>query len=91
LDNDAKVSTYIYDAFCGRDDRPIHKDLTAHISRTRLVDLITFDRVEFEKTISTNVKKKMRVESKWEVKKLGELVENLDNKRVPLSQRERKK
>lgn len=79
LDNDAKVSTYIYDAFAGKHDRAIHTDLTKHISRVKLVDLITFDRVEFEKTISTNVKKKIRIDSKWDIKKLDDILDLLDS------------
>jgi type I restriction enzyme M protein len=35
-----------------------------------LVDIMTFDRTDFEKVISLMVKKKIRIESKWELKKL---------------------
>lgn len=65
LDNPEKVSTYIYDWFNGNFTREISENLSEHIFRTRLVDLLTFDRVDFEKTISTNIKKKIRYEEIW--------------------------
>ena len=44
-----------------------------NVSRHDLVDMITFDRVDFEKNISLSVKKKVKIESKWELKKLGDV------------------
>jgi len=41
-----------------------------HIFKTKLSDLLTFDRTDFEKTISLNLKKKIRIESKWEIVKI---------------------
>jgi restriction endonuclease S subunit len=35
--------------------------------------MLTFDRVIFEKNISTSVKKKVKIESKWEIVRLGEI------------------
>ena len=58
LDNPEKVSTYIYDGFNDDFTREISENLSEHVFRTKLVDLLTFDRVEFEKTVSTNSKKK---------------------------------
>ncbi len=58
IDNPEKVSTYIYDWFNGDFTREISQNLQEHIFRTRLVDLLTFDRIDFEKIISTNIKKK---------------------------------
>jgi len=39
-----------------------------------LIILITFDRVDFEKSISLSVKKKVKIESKWDVYKLSQLL-----------------
>lgn len=89
FDNPAKASSYIYKAFAGDYDFPIDEAMQNNVSRHNLVDMLTFDRVDFEKNISLSVKKKVKIESKWELKKLGELVENFDGKRVPLSKRER--
>lgn len=67
FDNPTKASTYIYKAFAGDFDFPIDITMQGHVSRHNLVDIMTFDRVEFEKNISLSVKKKVKIESKWEV------------------------
>ena len=89
FDNPAKASTYIYKAFAGDYDFAVDEAMQNNVSRHNLIDMMTFDRVEFEKNISLSVKKKVKIESKWEIKKLGDLVENFDGKRVALSKRER--
>ena len=71
--NPTKASTYIYKAFAGDYDFPIDEAMQNNVSRHDLVDMLTFDRVEFEKNISLSVKKKVKIESKWELKKLGEI------------------
>lgn len=73
FDNPAKASTYIYKAFAGDYDFPIDEAMQNNVSRHDLVDMMTFDRVDFEKNISLSVKKKVKIESKWELKKLGEI------------------
>ncbi len=72
FDNPEKASTYILKAFTNVDFE-IDAKMQNHISQHNLVDMITFDRVEFEKTISLAVKKKVKIESKWGIKKLGEI------------------
>ncbi|HHT9078806.1 TPA: restriction endonuclease subunit S [Flavobacterium psychrophilum] len=72
FDNPEKASTYILKAF-NNVDFDIDAKMQNHIFRHDLVDMMTFDRVEFEKTISTSVKKKVKIESKWEIRKLGEV------------------
>ena len=73
FDNPTKASTYIYKAFAGDYDFPIDEAMQNNVSRHDLVDMMTFDRVDFEKNISLSVKKKVKIESKWELKKLGEI------------------
>ncbi|QQR97804.1 MAG: N-6 DNA methylase [Sphingobacteriales bacterium] len=75
FDNPSKASTYIYKAFAGDFDFEIDETMQNNVSRHNLVDMMTFDRVEFEKNISLSVKKKVKIESKWEVRKLGEVSE----------------
>ncbi len=89
FDNPDKASTYIYKAFQGDTSFPIAETLQKNITRHNLVDMFTFDRVDFEKNISLSVKKKVKVESRWEVVKLGDVVEVLDEKRIPVSKRDR--
>jgi type I restriction enzyme M protein len=74
IDNPQKASTYVYDSFENKHTREIHPELKDHIFRTSLVDLLTFDRSDFEKTISLNLKKKVRIESKWECIKIWDSI-----------------
>ncbi len=73
FDNPEKASTYVYKAFAGDYDFPIDEAMQNNVSRHNLVDMMMFDRVDFEKNISLSVKKKVKIESKWEVVKLSEV------------------
>ncbi|MCB0703125.1 MAG: N-6 DNA methylase [Ignavibacteriae bacterium] len=66
FDNPDKASTYIYKAFNDEYDLDIPEKLRKNISYQNLVDMLTFDRSEFEKSISLSAKKKVKIESKWE-------------------------
>jgi type I restriction enzyme M protein len=70
FDNPTKASSYIYKAFAGDYDFPIDEAMQKNISRHNLIDMLTFDRVDFEKTISLSVKKKVKFESIWGTDKL---------------------
>jgi type I restriction enzyme M protein len=58
FDNPEKAGTYIYQAFQGNFDSEIHESLQQNITRLDLIDMLTFDRVDFEKNISLAIKKK---------------------------------
>ena len=75
FDNPTKASTYIYKAFAGDYDFPIDEAMQNNVSRHDLVDMMTFDRVEFEKNISLSVKKKVKIESKWEIIRVSDICE----------------
>jgi type I restriction enzyme M protein len=68
-----KASSYIYNAFIGNCNIDIAGNLKDNVLYIDLLDLLTFDRAEFEKTLSTNAKKKVKIESKWELKKIEDL------------------
>jgi len=72
-ENPLKASTYIQAAFKGDLDCQIDKSLEKNIFRVNLVDTLTFDRADFEKNISLSVKKKIKIESKWDLIKLEEI------------------
>ena len=72
-DNPTKASTYILDVLEGNEEREIDESLKNHVNRMDLVDMMTWDRVDFEKNINLRVKKKIKIESRWDVVKLGEL------------------
>lgn len=70
FDNPTKASTYIYKAFQGDIDFPIDETMKNNVTCHKLIDMLTFDRVEFEKTISLSVKKKLKFEEVWGTDKL---------------------
>jgi len=72
-ENPEKASTYIYKAFKGEFDIEIPETLLQNISYQNLVDMLNFDRVDFEKNISLSTKKKVKIESKWDLIKLGDV------------------
>lgn len=65
-DNSEKASTYVYRAFNGDYSSPIAESMQSHISRTPLIEMITFDTATFEKRLSTASKKKVKFSDKWE-------------------------
>jgi len=68
--NPEKASTYIYKAFNGEFDLELPENLKQNISYQNLVDMFTFDRVDFEKNISLSAKKKVNFEEVWKTSKL---------------------
>jgi len=69
-----KASTYVLEAFENKEKREIDENLQNNISRINLIDMISFDRVNFEKNIDLSVKKKIEIESKWELVRLGDII-----------------
>lgn len=90
FDNPQKASTYIYKAF-KNENIEVNEALKNNISKVDLLDMMTFDRIDFEKVINIKAKKKIKIESKYQVKLLGSIVENLDNKRIPITKSAREK
>ena len=72
-ENETKASSYVYKAFLGNKDQKIDETLKKNIFDINLIDMMTFDRIDFEKNISLTVKKKIKVESKWEMVNLGKI------------------
>ncbi len=71
--NPEKASTYVYKAFLNEFDLKIAESLQKNVSYQNLVDMFTFDRVDFEKNISLSAKKKVRIESRWDTETLESL------------------
>ena len=70
--NTLKANSYIYSAFDGKMN-DIDESLKKNISYVDLVDMMTFDRVDFEKNISLNIKKKVKYEDIWGIDNLNDL------------------
>jgi type I restriction enzyme M protein len=58
-----RISSYIYNAMLGNLPENIHDDLQDYFSTSTLTDMITFNRVAFEKEILLSSKKKSDIES----------------------------
>lgn len=78
FDNPEKASTYIYKAFQGEFDLDISENIQQNVSYQNLVDMLTFDRVAFEKNISLSAKKKVKIESKWEQKLISNSIQKVE-------------
>ena len=85
LNNPKKASTYIYDAFENNFDREIDEELKNHIFRIDLIDMMTWDRIDFEKNISLNIKKKVKIKSKWDLVKLRKNISFQQKSKRPAS------
>jgi type I restriction enzyme M protein len=81
--NSEKASYYIYKAFLGEYDLELPENLQQNLSYYNLVDMFTFDRVDFEKNISLSAKKKVKIESKYEQTKLSETLAVLESGNRP--------
>ena len=75
FDNPNKASTYIYKAFQNETDLEIPENLKENISYQNLVEMLVFDKIDFEKNISLSFKIKIKIESKWQLVKLEEIIE----------------
>lgn len=87
FDNPQKASTYIYRAFNGDTTSEIEDSFKDNISRVNLLDMMTFDRVDFEKVINVKVKKKI-IKTKYKQFKFENLILPLAKKYNVLSQKE---
>jgi type I restriction enzyme M protein len=65
VDNPEKASAYIYKAFSGDYEYSVHESLKENVFRVRLVDMLTFDRKSFDKTISIAIKQNVEFRNKW--------------------------
>lgn len=73
FNNPQKASTYIYKAF-QNEEIEIDESLKDNISKVSLLDMMTFDRIDFEKVVNTKAKKKVKIESKWKEVNLKDIV-----------------
>jgi type I restriction enzyme M protein len=73
--NPNKASTYVQRAFKGDFESEIAESMQGNVSRVRLVDMLALDRADFEKTISTAIKKKVKFDDLWKTANLVQLAE----------------
>lgn len=73
-ENDKRASSYIYSAYKG-EFKAIDETLKENISYACLVDMLDFERTEFRNTVSLNIKKKVVIESKWDVVNVSSVID----------------
>ena len=73
-ENLLKANSYVYSAFNG-EEKIIDESLKDNISYMNLVDMMDFSRMDFDKFISLNAKKKIKIESRWDLVKISSLCE----------------
>ena len=71
LDDNTKINTVIKRNFIGETINP----LPEYCQYAKLTDMLDFSRTDFNKAISLNPKQIIDIETKWELVKLGEVVE----------------
>jgi type I restriction enzyme M protein len=84
--NPEKANYYIYNSFLGQ-ETTVSETLHNHINKKRLVDMMDFSRVDFIKTMSLAIKKKVEIKSKWESVTLNKLATVDYGKALPEKQR----
>ncbi len=71
-----KINKIIKDNFQGI-KREIPEELKEFVSRERLLDMLDFSRVEFNKSISLSPKRKIEIESKYPLEKIENILEKI--------------
>ncbi|MDR1901034.1 MAG: restriction endonuclease subunit S [Treponema sp.] len=84
FDNPQKASTYIYKAF-NKEYPNIDSSLKNNVFYADLVDMLAFDQTNFDKSISLTVKKKVKIDSRWESGRLGDICEFIGKGKRPAS------
>lgn len=73
-DDESKINKLIKDNFKGL-HVSIPQELEGYVSKARLIDMLDFSRVDFNKALSLTPSKKVEIESKYPLVKLGEFAE----------------
>lgn len=81
-ENSVKVNKYIYSAFEGNEEE-IDEKLKDNLFYIDLVDMMDFRRIDFDKFISVNAKKKVKIESQWDIVKIEEISSEIINGSTP--------
>lgn len=82
IDNEEKISYLIKEHFSGN-TKTIKDEYKENCSYVNLVDMLDFNRVEFSKAINLSINKKVEIESKYPLVKLGEYCENITKGTTP--------
>lgn len=75
--NPQKANSYIYNSFLNNDIK-IDDKLKKNVFATDLINLLDFNKVDFDKIININAKKKPLIKSKYPLKRLGDVCDVRD-------------
>ncbi|MCF3578862.1 restriction endonuclease subunit S [Planktothrix agardhii] len=81
--NPEKANNYVYCSFL-QESFSIEQSLQENITYFDTLELIDFKRLVFEKSISINAKKKVKINSKYELAKIGVISQEIINGSTPL-------
>lgn len=73
IDDETKINSIIVKNF-KNEKVDISEDLKEYVSYAKLIDMLDFNRVEFNKAINLTVDKKIEIESKWDLVKLEKIL-----------------
>jgi len=73
--NPTKANSYIRQSITKNEIPKIDETQKDNINVYRLIDLLDFEKVEFEKIINTSIRKQNKLKSKYPILKLGEICE----------------
>ena len=74
LTDSSKINSVIRDNFNGKLDS-IPDNLTKYVSKMKLVDMLDFEQSYFDAQIKTTKKNKIKIHSKYPVKRLGDVID----------------
>lgn len=77
--DETKINSLISKNF-SEDNIEIPQELEKFVSKARLVDMLDFSRRDFNKAFLLSPKRKMKIKSKWQQKKLGTIAPYVTNK-----------
>lgn len=82
-----KCNSYIRQAFLGKATDSVHESVAEHVSTARLIDMLDFSRIEFDKQIALSPKKVVEIDSKWNIVKFGSVATLEYGKALPAGKR----
>ena len=67
--NPEKCNSYIYSAFLSK-HKEVSESLKGNLSSISLIEMLDFKKMNFEKTFSLSIEKKVKIKSKWGLKRV---------------------
>jgi len=86
--NPKKANSYIHNAFLGKTPDSIDESLAENISIANTHELLDFTKLHFDKSISLNVKKNEKRDSKWELRRIGAVLKPVTGNTTKISDSE---